>query len=147
MQIDQKLTKLQPWLGWHPFFDSRCRQLFHAKVSYCEDVGLWPPKLIFTKGNAMASWTYSLRDSKFQVCGILHFAFMFLICSSCHVSETYETLIEESEVVQPRVYWAPMMGTNSLKLRRNYFSTKSSFNYFLTTVLQLSSTVNYHKSS
>ena len=24
LQIDQELTKLRPWLGWHPFFDSRC---------------------------------------------------------------------------------------------------------------------------
>ena len=24
MQIDQELTKLRPWLGWHPFFESRC---------------------------------------------------------------------------------------------------------------------------
>ena len=24
LQIDQELTKLWPWLGWHPFFDSRC---------------------------------------------------------------------------------------------------------------------------
>jgi len=24
LQIDQELTKLRPWLWWHPFVDSQC---------------------------------------------------------------------------------------------------------------------------
>ena len=32
LQIDQELTKLQPWLGWHPFFDSRCRSRNMADI-------------------------------------------------------------------------------------------------------------------
>ena len=39
MQIDQELTKLRPWLGWHPFFESRCIEwlMLHARLSrQCE---------------------------------------------------------------------------------------------------------------
>ena len=36
LQIDQELTKLWPWLGWHPFFDSRCIYRVRQKVAPLE---------------------------------------------------------------------------------------------------------------